>query len=102
MLKSNKIDALIALGGDVVALLDALEADTAVVFVTQHDSEGSDASLELTGNQDALVAAVAEKKVMDGSRVAGRANVLFLLLVVAEDAFDDLDVDQWHCLGLQM
>ena len=31
----------------------------AVVFVTQYDSEGYDGSLELEGNQDALVAAVA-------------------------------------------
>jgi beta-glucosidase len=38
----------------------AAKADVAIVFVTQHDSEGYDGSLELTGNQDALVAAVAK------------------------------------------
>jgi len=37
----------------------AAKADVAIVFVTQHDSEGYDGSLELAGNQDALVAAVA-------------------------------------------
>jgi beta-glucosidase len=37
----------------------AAKADVAVVFVAQHDSEGYDGSLELSGNQDALVAAVA-------------------------------------------
>jgi beta-glucosidase len=37
----------------------AAGADVAIVFVTQHDSEGYDGSLELAGNQDALVAAVA-------------------------------------------
>lgn len=37
----------------------AAKADVAIVFVTQHDSEGYDGSLELSGNQDALVAAVA-------------------------------------------
>ena len=37
----------------------AAQADVAIVFVTRHDSEGSDASLELIGNQDALVSAVA-------------------------------------------
>jgi beta-glucosidase len=37
----------------------AAKADVAIVFVTQHDSEGNDGSLELSGNQDALVAAVA-------------------------------------------
>jgi beta-glucosidase len=36
----------------------AAKSDVAVVFVTQYDSEGSDGSLELEGNQDALVAAV--------------------------------------------
>jgi len=36
----------------------AVKADVAVVFVTQHDSEGNDGSLELSGNQDALVDAV--------------------------------------------
>jgi len=36
----------------------AAQADVAVVFVTQHDSEGYDGSLELAGNQDALIAAV--------------------------------------------
>jgi len=35
-------------------------SDVAIVFVTQYDSEGSDGSLELEGNQDALVAAVAK------------------------------------------
>jgi beta-glucosidase len=37
----------------------ARQSDVAIVFVTQHDSEGYDGSLELHGNQDALVAAVA-------------------------------------------
>jgi beta-glucosidase len=37
----------------------AARSDIAIVFVTQHDSEGSDQRLELTENQDALVAAVA-------------------------------------------
>jgi beta-glucosidase len=38
----------------------AAKSDVAIVFVTQYDSEGSDGSLELEGNQDALVAAVAK------------------------------------------
>ena len=38
----------------------AARSDVAVVFVAQHNSEGRDGSLELTGNQDALVAAVAK------------------------------------------
>ena len=38
----------------------AAKADVAILFVTQHDSEGYDGSLELSGNQDALVAAVAK------------------------------------------
>jgi beta-glucosidase len=42
-----------------VAAEVAAKSDVAIVFVTQHDSEGSDQSLELTDNQDALVAAVA-------------------------------------------
>jgi beta-glucosidase len=37
----------------------ASKSDVAIVFVTQHDSEGYDGSLELSGNQDALVSAVA-------------------------------------------
>ena len=37
----------------------AAKSDVAIVFVTQHDSEGYDGSLELAGNQDALVSAVA-------------------------------------------
>jgi beta-glucosidase len=37
----------------------AAKSDVAIVFVAQHDSEGRDGSLELEGNQDALVAAVA-------------------------------------------
>jgi len=37
----------------------AAKSDVAVVFVTQYDSEGYDGSLELEGNQDSLVAAVA-------------------------------------------
>lgn len=37
----------------------AASSDVAIVFVTQHDSEGYDGKLELSGNQDALVAAVA-------------------------------------------
>jgi beta-glucosidase len=36
----------------------AMKADVAVVFVTQHNSEGYDGSLELTGGQDALITAV--------------------------------------------
>ncbi|HEV8407957.1 MAG TPA: glycoside hydrolase family 3 C-terminal domain-containing protein, partial [Sphingomicrobium sp.] len=38
----------------------AAKSDAAIVFVTQYDSEGSDGRLELEGNQDALVAAVAK------------------------------------------
>ncbi|MEA3081279.1 MAG: beta-glucosidase [Sphingomonadales bacterium] len=38
----------------------AARSDVAIVFVTRHDSEGSEASLEMVGNQDALVAAVAK------------------------------------------
>jgi beta-glucosidase len=38
----------------------AATSDVAIVFVTRHNSEGSDASLEMVGNQDALVAAVAK------------------------------------------
>jgi beta-glucosidase len=38
----------------------AASSDVAVVFVAQHNSEGRDGSLELVGNQDALVAAVAK------------------------------------------
>ena len=38
----------------------AAKSDVAVVFVTQHDSEGYDGSLVLADNQDALVAAVAK------------------------------------------
>jgi beta-glucosidase len=37
----------------------ASKSDVVIIFVTQHDSEGYDGSLELSGNQDALVAAVA-------------------------------------------
>ena len=37
----------------------AASSDVAVVFVAKHNSEGRDGSLELEGNQDALVAAVA-------------------------------------------
>ena len=37
----------------------AAQSDVAIVFLNQHLSEGSDHALELTGNQDALVAAVA-------------------------------------------
>ncbi|MEA3057342.1 MAG: beta-glucosidase [Sphingomonadales bacterium] len=49
-------------GGADLASAAALAArsDVAVVFVTQHDSEGYDGSLELAGDQDALVAAVAK------------------------------------------
>lgn len=43
----------------VAAAALAARSDVAIVFVTQHDSEGSDGQLELAGNQDALVAAVA-------------------------------------------
>jgi len=38
----------------------AAASDVAIVFVTQHNSEGYDGHLELQGKQDALVAAVAE------------------------------------------
>jgi beta-glucosidase len=38
----------------------AARSDAAIVFVNQYDSEGSDGNLELEGNQDALVAAVAK------------------------------------------
>jgi len=38
----------------------AARSDAAIVFVTQYDSEGFDGKLELEGNQDALVAAVAK------------------------------------------
>lgn len=38
----------------------AAKSDVAIVFVTQHDSEGYDGSLVLADNQDALVAAVAK------------------------------------------
>jgi beta-glucosidase len=38
----------------------AAKSDVAIVFVTQHNSEGYDGSLELERNQDALVAAVAK------------------------------------------
>ncbi len=38
----------------------AAASDVAAVFVTQYDSEGYDGKLELEGNQDALVAAVAK------------------------------------------
>jgi beta-glucosidase len=38
----------------------AAQSDAAIVFVTKHNSEGGDGTLELDGNQDALVAAVAK------------------------------------------
>jgi len=38
----------------------AARSNAAIVFVTQYDSEGSDGRLEIEGNQDALVAAVAK------------------------------------------
>jgi len=38
----------------------AAQSQVAIVFVTRHNSEGSEASLEMVGNQDALVAAVAK------------------------------------------
>jgi len=38
----------------------AARSEVAIVFVTRHNSEGSEASLEMVGNQDALVAAVAK------------------------------------------
>jgi beta-glucosidase len=38
----------------------AARSDVAIVFVTRHNSEGSEASLEMVDNQDALVAAVAK------------------------------------------
>ncbi len=37
----------------------AARSDVAIVFVTRHNSEGSEASLEMVGNQDVLVSAVA-------------------------------------------
>jgi beta-glucosidase len=37
----------------------AARSEVAIVFVTRHNSEGSEASLEMVGNQDALVTAVA-------------------------------------------
>jgi beta-glucosidase len=47
-------------GADVAAAAAlASKSDVAIMFVTQHDSEGYDGSLELAGNQDALVSAVA-------------------------------------------
>ena len=49
-----------AAGNDVAAAAAlAAASDTAIVFVTQHDSEGYDGTLTLAGNQDALVSAVA-------------------------------------------
>jgi beta-glucosidase len=36
------------------------KSDVAIVFVTQHDSEGYDGKLELADNQDALVSAIAK------------------------------------------
>ncbi len=44
----------------VSAAMLAAQSDVALVFVTQPDSEGYDGSLELEGNQDALVSAVAK------------------------------------------
>ncbi|WP_051531506.1 beta-glucosidase family protein [Sphingomonas sp. URHD0057] len=38
----------------------AARSDVVIVVVTRHNSEGSEASLEMVGNQDALVAAVAK------------------------------------------
>jgi beta-glucosidase len=38
----------------------AARSDAAIVFVTKHNSEGGDGTLDLDGNQDALVAAVAK------------------------------------------
>jgi beta-glucosidase len=38
----------------------AARSEVAILFVTRHNSEGSEASLEMVGNQDALVAAVAK------------------------------------------
>jgi beta-glucosidase len=38
----------------------AARSEVAIVFVTRHNSEGSEASLEMVDNQDALVAAVAK------------------------------------------
>jgi beta-glucosidase len=38
----------------------AARSDVAIVFITRHNSEGSEASLEMVGNQDALVASVAQ------------------------------------------
>ena len=48
-------------GTDVAAAAaSAAKSDVAIVFVTQHDSEGYDGSLQLAGNQDALVGAVVQ------------------------------------------
>ena len=48
-------------GTDIASAAErAGRADVAIVFLNQHLSEGSDHALELTGNQDALVAAVAK------------------------------------------
>jgi beta-glucosidase len=48
-------------GSDVAfAAALAAQSEVAIVFVTRHNSEGSEASLEMVGNQDALVAAVAK------------------------------------------
>jgi beta-glucosidase len=48
-------------GSDLAAAASlAAQSDVAIVFVTRHNSEGSEASLEMVGNQDALVAAVAK------------------------------------------
>jgi beta-glucosidase len=48
-------------GADVTtAAALAAQSDVAIVFLNQHLSEGSDHALELTGNQDALVTAVAK------------------------------------------
>ena len=38
----------------------AAQSDVAIVFVTRHNSEGSEASLEMVGNQDTLVSTVAK------------------------------------------
>ena len=42
------------------AAATAAKSDVAILFVTQHDSEGYDGSLELADNQDALISAVAK------------------------------------------
>ncbi len=57
----------------------AAQSDVAIVFLNQHLSEGSDHALELTGNQDALVAAVAKANPEDHRRRRDRRRDLHAL-----------------------